>query len=258
MTLQGHRARPDRYSANDEMKKCTGFLHKENPVMLPLSHFFTLKSGRWAGRPMAECKACWRARLGRDPASGLVSAAEVNLVLGRLVALLGSKAEIGRRLKKPPSVLSRNRKHMTVRLFSELQGLLAELERANGMRGRTKGVSHAEIVDPEPLGQLVRDFIKKWRKERPISHIEDGTSAWGANEFVGALDYLYANSGIDQRKIRGIVNNEYSEIGDSIADALLQAMNLTHLMHDGTIQSRPNPRWSMEAYLAYMRERGCI
>jgi hypothetical protein len=206
---------------------------------------------------MAECKDCWRARKGANPDKVWVDQAEFNIVLSRLLSFCGSKAEICRKLGKHLGTFSRKRGHVTVGLLREMQTLLAQLEKEHGINGRMNAGHSAEICDPEPLGQVVRDFINKWRREWSIDSI-NGNAGWLNGQFLSAYDYLHEKSEIDPRKIRGIASNEYREIAWPIVDALLQAMGQSQLVYNGTIQVKPNPRWSTEAYLNYMRERGCI
>lgn len=254
MALQGYLARPDRFSENGEKKKCTGVLHREG-VMLPLTRFHTLKSGKNAGKPMPECIECWRVRHGRDPQGRWVQEAEWKPVVLRLVEILGTKTAVADALGENKQLFSRKRKDGRIRggKFRKMERLLHDLE-----KGTKWNQGEAEIIENEPFGSILRQFIDDWNKDRPQGQ-EGGKTIKKEVYFMGAIDWLAEKTGIHPRRVAAFKDNEIERIPFTQADALLQAMNLTHYMGlHGIIQPKPNPQWSMETYLEYMRERGCI
>jgi len=117
----------------------------------------------------------------------------------------------------------------------------------------------AEVVDSEPLGSILREFAEKWHKERPTG-LDQGTNQLGSGDipyFMGGMMWLAEQTGIHRRRVGGIANGEFERVPLTQADALLSAIGSLALI-DGTIVPKPNPQWSMEAYIAYMKERGCI
>lgn len=139
-----------------------------------------------------------------------------------------------------------------------------------------RGIRAAEIVEAEPLGSILRKFLDDWEIQYPKSAsagqqtasrnasrkangflLDETRDSSSAPYFMGGIQYLAEKSGVNERLIRGIKNNEYDLIPWKDADPLIQAMNLTHYI-DLIIQVKPNPYWSMEKYQAYMAERGCI
>lgn len=259
--MKERKLRSDRYSENGELKKCSGFLHRENPVMLPLSHFHMLKSGHMAGKPMAECIECWRSRRGLDPAQRRVDRAEWVPVMTRLIEIVGSQAEVARKIGRFPSTLSRAKTNnqMGADLFRDMQNLLRDVEveqkgnHVNWKRGE------AEVVDAHEFSVILKKFAEDWLRERP-KNSWSGTETLEEDEkegFYGPVDWLAEKAELNVRRVQAFLNEEIENVPLSQADALMQAMNLTHLWGI-TIHVKPNPQWSMESYMAYMKERGCI
>jgi len=218
---------------------------------------------------MAECIECWRARRGLVPENGWVSSEEWKPVLNKLILILGSKAEIARRMKQNTQFFSRPRDKMRAPQFRQMEQLLVVEEKKLGIKFYNRG--EAEIIDPEPFASILWKFFKDWIAERPLhtqgaqhdyflhSDIDDeNNEEEPIIDFMGPWQLLSDKTGIDIRRIQAFARKEIPQVPWSQADALLQAMNLTHYIFDGTIQVKPNPRWSMETYLDYMRVRGCI
>lgn len=244
--MKSRRLRSDVYSENGDEKRCGGKTHKNGPVMLPLVKFHTHKSGPNKGKPFSECIECWRARRGYAPDGGWVSRDEWMPVVARLVNIAGSKAELCRATGKHIGFFSRKRDRMSRRVLRELEQLLSELE---ALDTNYQGRSEPDIYDPEPFATVLNKFIDDWNEERPQD---------SSYEFQGVVEWLHEQTGIHPRRILAFRKREIERVPATQVDALVQAMNLTHFLFDGTLVSKPNPLWSMESYLDHMRRSGCV
>jgi len=138
------------------------------------------------------------------------------------------------------------------------------------------GLGEPEVVLTTELAAVIEMFKKEWYRSRSKEE-SMAVKAYKANRKIfgvpvkeiipdadksvaplGPYQYLEHKTGLVQRAFWRITSGEAEYTNLSIADKLLQAMNLTHLFHNGIINVIPNPRWSQEKYIAYMEERGCI
>lgn len=244
-----------RISEDGERKLCTGALHPEGGVWLPLDQFHLLKSGRQAGKYQFECKRCWRNRQGRGIDNGLVPITDVWPYVIRLRAQLGSNRAICKRLGIPETTFStwKSKRYKNIRgnLVAQIKQLAAEVdEELSGFRR----VGEPEIVEAEPLGSVLRKFCVDWLKERPIFHTEYGSGA----EFYGPVQWLAEMAHTSPRRISGLCNGEYPRVALSMADVILSAIDKSYMLSNGEIPVVANPQWSLESYMAYMSERGCV
>jgi hypothetical protein len=69
---------------------------------------------------------------------------------------------------------------------------------------------------------------------------------------------LEENSGVQSRRLRGIVAGEYNYINLTQADKILSAIGHPEYLHNGTIKIVANPTWTEEQWHEYMEERGCV
>lgn len=126
---------------------------------------------------------------------------------------------------------------------------------------RNKGP--AEVVDARQVGALIREFSVRWLAERPTMNTSGGNPYPSDEEkptyFMGPIDYIAYWSKVNPRVISGVVNDNYNVQNLSLAhaDAILTAIGQYDQLGK-TIEVRPNPNWSLEKYVAYMAERGCI
>ena len=103
----------------------------------------------------------------------------------------------------------------------------------------TSGMSEAEVVMTKQLAAIIR----RW-----VSHSAD----------ANALTNLGENIGMDEAFIRRIVGEKSKYTALRNADRLLTGMGLGYLLQNGEVTVIPNPMWSMEKYITYMENRGCI
>jgi transcriptional regulator with XRE-family HTH domain len=231
------------YSPDGTEKLCTGMLHREG-VMLPLYRFHILKSGRNAGKPMPECSDCWRKRQGTKQRISIVT---IRPMIDRLVEELGSNDAVCKRIGVPRNAISRlhHQVHVNGKLVEKLQALDAEIQKDKDEAWMK--TMEPEVVNPEPIGSVLREFCKQWIVDRP----------YGEN-YLGPQNYIAIHSGISIRQISRICNSETKFVSLSKADAILSAIDQQELLRNGEIKIIPNPTWSMESYMRWMKERGCI
>ncbi len=191
---------------------------------------------------------------------GWVPQEKAKPVVDRLVFKLGSEAEITNQLNlKRDYFNSVNGEGFPSKIYTKMVNLLAEIE----SEVRMSGAGDAEVVRPEPLGSIVREWITNYANDRPLYTGQSGYTqvAWN---FIGPLQALsyrtkssYDGTVVNVRKINGIARNEFKFISLILADRLMVAMDQHDRIATGEIEVIPNPNWSMERWLAYMSERGC-
>jgi hypothetical protein len=108
------------------------------------------------------------------------------------------------------------------------------------------------------LGPVVQAWIDRFRAERPMNHGALGTDPWRSHDglFIGAVAYIEEQSGVSTREVWKIVHQEYRTVSLPLADRVLVAIGLEHMIDTGEITVVPNPMWTNERYREYMRERG--
>jgi hypothetical protein len=193
---------------------------------------------------MGECSDCWRLRQGTDYS---VSVEAVLPLIDRLVTELGSNEALCTRIGVAKNQISAVRKQQRVRgkFVEKLKQLDDEIAKEKDQtRFRTM---EPEVVAAEPLGHLLREFSKLWLLDRPLGF-----------DFMGPQDYLAVKSGVSLKQVGRISNSENQFVALSQADGLLTAIGKQHMLMTGEIPIIANPSWSLEAYMAYMKNRGCI
>lgn len=108
--------------------------------------------------------------------------------------------------------------------------------------------SEAQVV----LGQQLAAEIDAWRQ----AWLKTRTPERG-NVLMGPLDWLRAETGINARQIHNYANNKRKFVPFSDAEKILMAIDREYLL-GGTIHVIPNPAWSIDRWIEYMEERGCI
>lgn len=241
-----------KYTEDGARKLCKGRSHPPGGEYVPLRDFDFHKSGRLKGRPFYVCKPCWNLVRGRDPGAGQISWEHAWPVINRLIEHFGSKAEVVRQLGRHGNWLYEIRRTESIKRthFEEAKKLLAEIEAEE----RHYRVGEAEVVRAEPLGEVLRGWVREWLADRPLN---TGMGATVEATFMGPISYLAEKTEINERRVSGIINGEYAHVGLSQADALLTAAGLWDLLTIGEIPIIPNPNWSMEQWQRYMDDRGC-
>lgn len=116
---------------------------------------------------------------------------------------------------------------------------------------RYNGAGEAEVVPGYQLAPVIREWVVRWLAERPSDTEVDKT------RFMGPWEWLSEKTGLPVRRISGMANEEFPTVGLSRADKVLSAMGKQHLL-GGEIQVVQSPNWSLEKWMEYMQERGCI
>jgi hypothetical protein len=118
------------------------------------------------------------------------------------------------------------------------------------------GAGEAEVVPGFQLSVVLRKWVVEWLRERPYRN--ENTNGATVMQFHGPHDYLSEQTGLHVRRVSGIINGEFFVVPLTQADALLQAIERPDLLGAGEIQVVVNPNWSLEKWMDYMAERGCI
>lgn len=113
--------------------------------------------------------------------------------------------------------------------------------------GRSGG-SEAEVCLSSEIGPLIEEFERRWYRERPNGEV--GTT--------GPLTWLSWETGLQTKVLSNIRNQKHRTVLLSIAEAILMAMDKGYMISNEEVAVEKNPRWSLEKYMAYMEERGCI
>jgi hypothetical protein len=150
-----------------------------------------------------------------------------------------------------------------------------ELVHSNGYKPAPPagGIGEPEGVFTVQLAPILLEFKEGWLRTRAQSEVprnkgKSTITVFGelidrslideSMDILGPWQYLREKTGISERMILRITRVESTFTSLSVVDKLLQAMNLTHYMHNGRITVVPNPRWSLQKYVKYMEGRGCI
>jgi hypothetical protein len=119
------------------------------------------------------------------------------------------------------------------------------------------------------LDRFIKDF--KSRHDGKTEHHKTVYGSSGGSGQIGKRDVAYSGeftqqsgyatwiseeSGISQRRVYGILNLESKVTSLDIADAILQALEMTYVYHSGEVPVIPNPRWSQERWMKWMGTRG--
>lgn len=76
-------------------------------------------------------------------------------------------------------------------------------------------------------------------------------------EFMGPIDFISEHSGVGVRQVSRVVNGGLEVVSEEIAEKLLMAVGLEHMLMTDEIQIVPSPYWSTERWVEYMQSRGC-
>ena len=122
----------------------------------------------------------------------------------------------------------------------------ARMEEKRVAVARYNGTGEPNVVPGYQLAPVLREWTRRWLADRPN----------GPNGFVGPMQWLAHETGLDLRQVSRITNEEIVVIGEQQAELLLLAIDREYMLYD-EIQVVPNPNWSLEKWLAWREERGC-
>lgn len=111
--------------------------------------------------------------------------------------------------------------------------------------------SEPQVVIVQQIAREIREFNRKWLSGRTQRESRNG-------EVMGPVQWLSQKTEINIRQIARITNEEVQTVGLSDAEKILIALDLEYLLSNGEIHIIPNPRWSLEKWVAYMQAQGCV
>jgi hypothetical protein len=124
------------------------------------------------------------------------------------------------------------------------------------------GTGEAQVV----FGEQLSNILQRWKAnyllernpeaERVREYGRRGKFA-SVRAVIGPEEWLSQETGIHDRRIRGLIRGEYKFVPLTQADAVLTALDKQDLLKD-ILHVIPNPNWSPEKWAEYMRERGCF
>lgn len=194
---------------------------------------------------MGECADCWRHRQGT---SYSVPVETVWPIIVRLKEELGSNEEICRRLGVAKNQISvvKNQERVRGTFVDRLKSLEYEIQQEK--KNLWLNTMEPQVVEAEPFGWHLREFCRLWVIDRPLD--QPGT--------MGPQDFMREHTGISLKQIGRYCNSQRPFVALSHADAILRAIGKQELIIEDEIKIIANPTWSLEAYLNYMKERGCV
>lgn len=115
----------------------------------------------------------------------------------------------------------------------------------------------SEVVMGDELSKMMKEWIMRWLADRPRNITEMGKGSFkGSVEFMGPIDWLGEKTGIHLRRVSGLCNGEFPMVPLTQADALLTAIGRPEALYNGEVRVIPNPGWTNERWIEYMRENG--
>lgn len=128
----------------------------------------------------------------------------------------------------------------------QLKHLREEVEE---VEKRYEGRGEAEVVVGAQLSQILQQWKADWHKKYNV-YYDNGRA-------MGSMDWLKEMTGLNIRRLHGLLVGEYKVVSLSQADLVLTVIGKSDLITHGVIKVIPNPNWSFEHYCEYMQERGC-
>ena len=104
------------------------------------------------------------------------------------------------------------------------------------------------VVPGYQISKVLREWIVKYLAERPLNQ---------QTEFMGPVNYIAEHAGVSTRQVSRVANGELEVVAEKMAEKLLMAVGLEHMMMTDEIQVVPSPYWSTEKWVEYMQSRGC-
>ena len=111
--------------------------------------------------------------------------------------------------------------------------------------------SDAQVVLAEQVAKEIKEWTVKWLKTRTELEASD-------REVMGPVQWLAEESGVQRRQIARITSGDIKTISEEQAWKILKAIDREYLLVNRTIHVIPNPQWSLDHWIEYMRNQGCI
>jgi hypothetical protein len=123
------------------------------------------------------------------------------------------------------------------------------------------GSNEPEVVKTEDLRRILLEWQDQWYAERvklkPLSGWARENSRSENVPRIHPLDWLSFETGYSRKRFEVIISGKFEWTTLPVADALLTAIGHPEYLHT-RLQIVPNPHWSNERYVSYMRRRGCM
>lgn len=107
------------------------------------------------------------------------------------------------------------------------------------------------VVDTAPLSSLVQSFVEGWLEKRPslggMKHGRGYLLAKGMVEPVGPYEWLSAETGLSQSRLRAVRAGRYPTTELRVADAIVASIGEPGMFTDGTLTVRANPYAAADA-----------
>lgn len=129
---------------------------------------------------------------------------------------------------------------------SRAHNIRAHKRRIKTPKPRYWNVGEPTVVAGWQLANVLRAWIDQWRIERPVND----------PHFMGAVEYLAFHTGLNHRRINGLVKSEFPTVGETQVDKILRAIDKEFLLHT-ELKVMPNPGWDLEKWLEWRSEQGC-
>lgn len=110
-----------------------------------------------------------------------------------------------------------------------------------------RGMGSPEVVP----GYQLANAMRAWRHQHDLEHPQ------GYGSFIGPIQLLAEHTGIHPRRIHAFLDCEFEVVPSEQAELVLLAMGQEHL-YGTEVQVVASPHWSLERWVAYMAERGCV
>lgn len=129
--------------------------------------------------------------------------------------------------------------------------------RTNHMKGNSTGLRSDPLVVPsQHIADILEERQRIWERERPNPRRNHPDLPH--DPVVGFINWLSFESGVSERVLRTIRRAEYLHLEFKVAEKILLALDLQHLLSNGDIPVVPNPKWSQETWLDWKEKQGCI
>lgn len=125
---------------------------------------------------------------------------------------------------------------------------LTELEREQDELATQNGTGDASVVLGVQLAKIMQEWKKNWLLDRDYE----------LEGVMGPIEWLRDVTGINPRRINGIIRGEFHTVSVGQAEILMLAIDKHYLLSNGTLHIIPNPTWSLEKWVSYMSDQGCI
>lgn len=120
---------------------------------------------------------------------------------------------------------------------------------------RVNGSGAPEVVPTDQLAPLLKAWRKLYEKTNDIKYRQSEIK--GSDPVTGSMQYLVEHTGLHERRIYGIMEQESKFTSLYIAENLLMAIDREYLIATEEITIVPNPNWGFKKWIEYMIKSHC-